>query len=233
MPFLPSDPLIISLGWKIILDGFVLSFKTFTDDVLGLVDELEKAFPNPVAMADVLVQFYSGLVGRLLGVPFAGIEAQILRLIKLTGYGNRVMTLNSAVRMFAASFREIMLNVTGTSENGLVTSLLMASARFIWQLRSRFKLLRLIIRAPSFEVFFEEWVVRRLTRKARFYGVALVVVGFFAMVAWVGILASLLGIVLMVLTGSIPRFLLAQDSTRFWRRRGGMARMNARRGPDQ
>jgi hypothetical protein len=63
--------------------------------------------------------------------------------------------------------------------------------------------------------------------------VALIFVAFFSIVAWVGLLASLLGIVLLVLTGSIPKFLLAQDSSRVWRKRGGMARLNSRRGPDK
>lgn len=232
MPLSPADPIVIQLGWKIILDGFRLSFQTLVDDLIQLTFDLESAFPNPFRMVDVVVEFYTGLTGRLLAVPFAGIEAQILKLIKLTGYGSRVMTLNSAVKMFSASFREIMLNVTGTSENGLVTVLLMNTARWIWNLRTRYKLLRLIIRAPSFEVFYQQWVVVRLTRKAKFYGVALMVVAFFAIVAWIGILASLVGIVLMVLTGAIPKYLLPQDSSRQWRRRGGMARVNRRTGPD-
>jgi len=232
MPLSPANPVVVQLGWKIILDGFRLTFTTLTDDLVQLTIDLERAFPNPYRMLDVVVQFWTSLTGRLLGVPFAGIEAQILKLIGLTGYGNRVLTLNSAVRMFSSAFREIMLNVTGTSENGIVTVLLMNTARWVWALRTRYKLLRLIIRAPSFEEFFQQWVVRRLTSKARFYGVALLVVAFFSVVAWVGLLASLLGIVLMVLTGAIPKYLLAQDSKRVWRRRGGMARQNRRAGPD-
>jgi hypothetical protein len=233
MPLSPADPIVVQLGWKIILDGFVLSFGRLGDDFLKLTIDLERAFPNPYRMVDVLVQFYSGLTGRLLGVPFAGIEAQILKLISWTGYGSRVLTLNSAVRMQAACFREIMLNITGTSENGLVTALLMSVARWVWALRTRYKLLRLLIRASSFEQFFQDWVVRRLTSKAKFYGVALLVVVFFSIIAWIGTVASLLGIVLMVLTGALPKFLLPQDSSRAWRRRGGMARVNRRVGPDQ
>jgi hypothetical protein len=135
--------------------------------------------------------------------------------------------------MLSSGFREIMLNVTGTSENGIVTALLASVARWVWTMRTRYKLVRLLITSPTFEKFWDDWVVRRLTGKARFYGVALIFVAFFSVVAWIGLLASLLGIVLLVLTGSIPKFLLAQDSSRVWRKRGGMARLNSRRGPDK
>lgn len=232
MPLLPTNPIVQEIGWKIIRDGLVLTFKDLGEDVLKLLDDLERAFPSPIAMLDVLIQFWTSLVGRFLGTPFAGIEAQMLKLVKLVGLGNRVLTLNSAVRMQSKAFREIMLNVTGTSDNSLLTALLLASARWIWGLRTRYKLIRLLIRAPSFEVFFNEWIIARLSRKARFYGVVLIVVAAFAIVAWIGILASLMGLVIMVLSSSIQNFLLAQDSTRVWRRRGGMSRANRRRGPD-
>lgn len=232
MPLLVDDPIVQSLGWKVIRDGFKLTFADLQNDVLTLLSDLERAFPNPVGMLDVLIEFQTSLVGRLLGTPFAGIEAQMLKLVKLVGLGNRVLTLNSAIRLSAGSLREIMLNFTGTSSNSLQTALLQATGRWIWTMRSRYKLLQLLIRAPTFEVFFHEWVVVRLSRKARFYAVGLIVVAFFSIVAWVGILASLLGLVVMILSGSLSKFLLAQDSARVWRRRGGMARANRRRGPD-
>lgn len=232
MPYFIFDPVIQHLGWKIILDGLTLSFKDLGDDLFTLLQELERAFPNPIRMLDVLVEFQTGLVGRLLGTPFVGIESQMLQLVKMTGYGNRVLTLNSAIRMNAGALREIMLNFTGTSSNSLQSAILQATARWIWLMRSRYKLLRLLIRATSFEQFFHEWVVVRLTRKAKFYAVGLMVVAFFSIIAWTGILASLLGLVIMLLSGALSKYLLAQDSARVWRRRGGMARANRRRGPD-
>jgi hypothetical protein len=233
MPLDPASPIIQQIGWKIIIDGFRLQFNDLANDSLQLLDDIADAFPNPLLMLDVLVEFWSGLVGRLLGTPFAGIEAQMLKLVKLTGLGSRLLTLNSAIRLQSASLREIMLNFTGTSSNSLQSALLQATALWVWRLRERFKLLQLLIRVKTFEEFYKNWIVVRLSRKALFYSVGLIVVAFFSVMAWIGILASLIGIVVMVLSGNLTKFLLPQDSRRVWRERGGMGRVNLRVGADQ
>lgn len=205
--------------------------EVFWDDLFQLFSDLWGAFPNLFSMLDLLVQFATGLLGRLVTVPFAGIEGYLLDILRYYKLQHRVMTTEQFVKAVVRAQSEVVTNLTGTSSNGVVTAMLQGMATWAWSLFKRFQFLQKLTRITSYEQL-AKLFVGKFTSRARFYGFILFVVAVFASIAWTGAIAILLGTALAMVTGEFQKYLLPQDSKRVWRSRGAVHRQNKRRGPD-
>lgn len=216
---------------KIIGRGFEQAADTVLEDFSGLLRDLWDAFPNPWAMFDLLYQFATGLLGRLITVPFAGIEGMLLDLAKVYGISNRLMTVESCIKSVSRALSEVVTNMTGTSSSSIESALVQGFARWAWALWKRWGFIQKLTNITSYEDFVKIFL-QRLRNRGRFLGVAVFVVAIFSSIAWTGALAILMGLSLAMVTGEFQKLLLPQDSKREWRSGGAVRRVNARRGPD-
>jgi len=216
---------------KLIERGFQQALDVLIEDFFELLKQLWDAFPNVFTMLDLMAQFSTGLLGRLITVPFAGVEGYLLDLMRLYKVNNRVMTAEAFVKAVVRAQSEVVTNLTGTSSNSIQSAVLQGLARWTWALWKRFEFIQALTRIRSYEDLLRIYT-SKVTSRARFYGVVLFVVAIFASIAWTGAIAILIGCSLSIVTGDFQKFLLPQDSKRVWRRTGAVHRQNRRRGPD-
>jgi len=233
MPIPTNVPEIaIELVKKIVARGFEQAAQTIMEDFGMLFRDLWDAFPNVVRMLDILYIFSTGLLGRLITVPFAGIEGLLLDLAKFYKIQHRVMTVEGSIKAVSRALGEVVTNLTGTSSSSLESALATGFARWGWALWKRFGFIQKLTRITSYEDFLKIFI-DKFKARGRFLGVAFFFIAVFASIAWTGALAILMGLALAMVTGEFQKLILPQDSKREWRKRGGMARQNKRKGPDK
>jgi len=233
MPIPTNVPEIaIELVKKIVARGFEQAAQTIMEDFGQLFLDLWHAFPNPVRMLDILYTFSTGLIGRLVTVPFAGIEGLLIDLARYYKIHNRVMTVEGSIKAVSRALGEVVTNLTGTSSSSLESTLVQGFARWGWALWKRFTFIQKLTRITSYADFVKIFVDKFKSR-GRFLGVAFFFIALFASIAWTGALAILMGLALAMVTGEFQKLILPQDSKREWRKKGGMARSNKRKGPDK
>lgn len=216
---------------KLIQRGFEQTLEVLLDDLFKLFADLWDAFPNVFTMLDLMVQFSTGLIGRLITIPFAGVEGYLLDLMRFYKVHNRVMTAEQFVKAVVRAQSEVVTNLTGTSSNSIQTAVLQGLATWSWALWKRFKFIQKLTRITSYEDFLKLYL-SKVTSRFRFYGVVVFFVAVFASIAWTGAIAILIGCSLAIVTGEFQKFLLPQNSKRVWRKTGAVHRQNRRRGPD-
>jgi len=232
MPIIVDPPsAALALIKKIIERGFEQAALTVLEDFGQLLRDLWDDFPNLFAMLDTLYQFSSGLIGRLVTVPFAGIEGLLLDLARFYKIHNRVMTVEQSIKAVTRGLGEVVTNLTGTSSSSLESTLIQGFARWGWALWKRWGFIQKLTRITSYADFVKIFV-DRFKARGRFIGIALFVIAIFASVAWTGALAVLMGLGLAMITGEFQKLLLPQDSQRKWRKTGAVHRVNKRRGYD-
>lgn len=221
----------LSLVKKIIGRGLEQAAETVFDDFGLLLRDLWDAFPNVFTMFDLLYQFGTGLTGRLITIPFAGIEGMLIDLARFYKIHNRLMTVEQCIKAFTRALAEVVTNLTGTSSSSITSTLLQGLARWAWALWKRWTFIQKLTRITSYEqlaqIFLDKFKAR-----SRFLGIVLFIIAVFASVAWTGALALLMGLSLAMVTGEFQKLLLPQDSKRGWRKGGAVVRQNARRGYD-
>lgn len=231
---LPTDiPQAAIEGVKAIISrGIDQAAAVLLEDFVQLARDLWAAFPNLVAMLDLVMRFGTGLAGRIITIPFAGIEGLLLDLLRTMKLNNRVMTTESFVKSSIRALGSVVTTLTMTGESGIVESMLAALGRATWRVWKHLKFIQALTRIRSEAELVQYFIRSRITNNLRFYGVILFVVGVFAAVAWTGALAMLMAMSLSFIDGSFRDHLLAQDSKREWRSGGAVVRKNKRRGPD-
>lgn len=230
------DPggLILAAIKKVIERGIEQATFTFIEDFDSLVKELWDAFPlHPFRMIDAMLRFGTSVAGRILTIPFAGIEGLLLDLLRIAKLHNRVMTTTQAVQLVVRSLGEVVTNLTGTSQSGLLETVLRSAARWVWRVWRHIAFLRAATRWTD-EASIIRYFTTKLAKGAKFYGVVLFAIAIFSVIAWTGAIAVLIGLALSVASGTFQDHILAQDSKRVWKKaKGRVARENARRGPDR
>ena len=216
---------------KIIARGFEQAAVNVFDDFGDLLHNLWEDFPNVFSMLDRLFQFSTGLIGRLITIPFAGIEGLLIDLARFYGIANRLMTVEQAIRSVTVALGEVVTNLTGTSSSSIESALIQGFARWGWALWKRWTFIQSLTNIKSYEDFVRIFI-DKFRNRGRFLGVALFVVALFSSIAWTGALAVLMGLALAMVTGEFQKLLLPQDSTRKWRKKGAVHRVNSRRGHD-
>lgn len=232
MPLLTDGPpLAIAFIRELVIRGIGEQANLLWTDFNQLVSDLWRHFPNPFLMLNDVTLFSTSIMGRVLTIPFAGVTSILLDILRATGNKNRVMTTEGAVRAIVGSFAEIVTNVTFTSKSGLLETVLTAGARFVWSLWGRFKFLKAVAKWRT-EADVIKYFLDKFAKKKTLYGVVAFVIAFFSIVAWIGAMATLVGLGISMVTGEFAKQCLAQDSKRFWNTRKRVRRFNARRGVD-
>lgn len=191
-----------------------------------------KGFPNPVKMLDVALRFFTSFAGRIIAIPFGGVAETVIARLRIYGYHRRLIRLDDAIRMFARGPEEFMQLMTMTDESGLVEVLVVAVGRRVWRFIKDWKLALQIIGIKD-EIDLLNLLRSKLFRRAQFIGIVAVVALALMTVVTLSVYVtfSMLGVVFF--QGFEEEYLLPQDSKRTWRKKGGMARRNRQRGPDQ
>lgn len=200
-------------------------------DTWTAVKAFLRAFPNLLAMADVVARWATSLLGRAVAAPIRGVAELLVARLTDRRLHNRVLRLDDAARMVSRGFEEAIQFVTMTDETGLLGLVSGMLARRIFRLVKRFKLVAGLIAAKTEEEFVALILQSLKTRAYLFVWLALIiaVVGV-VIVASVWICYTCWCVVFIKSLES--EYLLPQDSRRVWRKKGGLSRSNARRGPD-
>lgn len=189
------------------------------------------AFPHVWRMANIATVWFTGLIGRLVAVPYSGLAEVCIARLKLFGYGQQLMRLDDAVRLIVAGPISVLQNVTMTSDNSLLAVFAGILARFVYIWVKRVKWLAFLLRGVTIEEFILKVIAAFKKKGIRLFW-ALIVLGMFAILSAVAAVMGLWLLPIAFIDGRAQKLLLPQDSKRKWRKRGGMARHNVRTGPD-
>jgi len=177
------------------------------------LDDFFAAFPNPVAMLDVLVNFFTGLPGIFVSAPFVAMEIAIIKRLKALKVHNRLMTLENAVHMAFDAHAEVARQITFTDSSGLLGWLGGVIGRFLWTFAKRLKLLRDLLGAKS-EAEVIRVVINSLKSRVSLLRVVAMVIGIVLAIEWLGFLLWNIGLLLLFIEGSVAKLLLFPNRPR-------------------
>lgn len=229
---MPASPVLSALFRDFVYESLSQTLDTLWEDFAQMLRDEWDAVPNPWKMADVLFLFATSLSGRVISAPFSGVEGWLLRMTKAAGYNSRVLTVPAAIKLVVRSHSEVVTNLTGTSSSSLASALGRSAGLWMWSIYKRFKFLRSVVSWRT-EADVISYFITKFRSRVRLFGVALLFIAVFSVVAWIGAVALLIGIGISLLSGEFGKYLLAQDSKRVWNKKAGVRRQNRRRGPDQ
>lgn len=212
--------------------GLAKEVETLALDFGRAVLDVIRAFPNVGRMANVISRFATSLTGRAIAAPVTGIGEAFVERLRERRQHNRLIRADEAVRLFARGHIEMLQAITFTDETGIVGVLVGYAAGMLYRLVKRVKMLSGLIAAKS-EAEFVAVIVSAIRRRALLYFWAALVVGVIGILIYLSALISFTCLCVPFIKSLETQFLLPQDSARVWRKRGGMSRSNARRGPDR
>lgn len=217
----------------VIIPGLLRTSILFWERVQRLFRELWDAFPNPIAMADAVVSFFTGLLGFLVQIPIAGVEKSILDALSKSKARHRVFTTEQMIRIWFDIWRTAVQTVTFTGENSLLEFLARSLAIGIWRLSRRIRLIRGLIAAKT-EAEMISVFLRSLKSKVGLLRVFAIIIGSAVLAIGVGFFVWTIAMSIAVLEKKVFEKALPQDSTftkkpHTYRRR----RLNLRSGPDK
>jgi len=219
-------------GIRVVWRGVESELETLWTDTKTAVVKLVLAFPNVKEMADIITRWATSLLGRLITAPITGLEATIVMYLTRASLHNRLIRVDDAVRLMFEGPRSFIRFITLTEEAGIISYLAQRFGIWLYHTVKSVKLLSRLIRAASAEEFAATLVSSWLSKGVKFIWVAVFVAIFVALAAecaW--LLALLFGF--GFLSGKAQLLILPQDSKRVWRKRGGVARRNTRKGKDE
>lgn len=233
MPF--TNPVLIEQLrglWTIISQGVEESLDTFQDRSAQFWNEFWTAFPRPVAMLDAVVRYTSSIAGILVVLPIAAFQRSFREYLNRGKVGARLIRVDDAFDLMFESLKFTAQTVTFTGESGLQGAIAGMFGRLLWRLRSKVKLLRLIISATS-EADLIHKIVLSYERKFIFYRTVTIVFAVifitFAFAVW----WFIVGLAGYLFFSADPfKDILPQDSKRAYVSGRMQHRQNKRRGSD-
>lgn len=229
----PAFPPVFSAAQAV----FVGLISVIGELVAGTIDlpfAVIRAFPNPVAMADVVTQWMTRTVGVALAAPLRGYGELFAQAID-KAYGSRLMKPADAMRMIFRIPEESLQAVTFTDESSLLEYLIQAFAMWAYRLFKKIKLLRGLIHGYNEGQFIQACIkaFQGKLKHWRFLFFIAIIVGILAFEIILSAYVFTFGIGWLVWKGDFEKFLLPQDSKRVWSRKGRVVRRNTRVGPDK
>lgn len=202
-------------------------------DILDSSIAMLKAFPNLLTMADIASRLLTSIAGRLIAVPLRG-YGELFAVAARNYYGSRVMRVEDCVRLIFRIPEEGLQFVTMTDETGFTELLVTGFAQWIYRTFKKFRMLRMLLIGWKEERFVETCVevVAKKLKYFRFLFFLAVIVGILAVEIVAAAYIFTFCLSLSMWKGTVDEYILPQDSKRQWRAKGGVARVNARRGPD-
>jgi hypothetical protein len=219
-----------------ILDGIAPTIDEFIERVDRFLDDFGDAFPNPLRMVNVTLEFVTGIPGFLVAVPFNGFAANARDFTNAAGYKHRLMTSENAISVPFEIAESLAKGVTFTTEDGIIEWLAQRLGTFLWTLYKRLKfVLDLIDAFPEFEdvldvIQFVKGVLKGTLKLNIIVAAIALILAFFAFAA-----ANVIsvGLIIFVYSGRFEELLLPQDSQRVGGTRKGQHRLNLRKGTDR
>lgn len=219
---------------SILLKGFLLEIGHLAEDFGNMVRNVIRAFPYPVRMLDAFLDFGPTFLGRVVAIPFSGLEAVMLQWLVIGKLHNRLLRASDAVHLMFEAHRAIAQTVTLTrSSGGILTWIATAAGTFVYRTFRHWSFLWKVIKVANEQELIELYI-RKLQRRIAFYRIFAMISAGFVALAWAGANLLLTGLAIMLLEGSFQKLLLAQDSKRKRVRVVGKieVRQNKRKGPD-
>lgn len=218
----------------ILVNGVFEELDELVVDFVDTIDASFAAFPNIFRVVDLWVQYFTGLVGRVLTIPLSGSERQAAELIKSSRWRTRATSAEGAIRIAFEAPKKFITFITLTDDNGLLTVIAGWLARWIYRAFKRVNfILKLIGAAQISEAEIAKVILEKWLKKATFYKTTAIIIGGFYVLAYAATRISAMGIAFAVLDGTAEKWFWSQDSKRFWSRKSGSFRRNKRAGPDR
>lgn len=212
-----------------LLDDFFSVIERLFDRVGQWLSDLWDAFPNPLRMADVSVEFFTGVVGLVLGVVTTPLWRNMRRNATKVCRG-KLARPEEVLRWMEEALIDAVQQISMTSEQGLTAWLVQRISVWLWHLFKRFKKILAIIRIRELAD-----VVKIVKSAFKYRITVLSVIGMMAVV--ILLIATALNISAAVgffYVEKLPAYCLSQDSRRVRRtRRNVQFRVNERAGPDR
>lgn len=186
------------------VEGFI---KSVTEYTVESIEAVWDAAPNPLAMWDAVMNFFTGLPGLVVSAPFNGMKEFVLDQLRKGKMLKRVMTLEQAINLAFDAASEFARNVTFMDSSGIVGWLAGWIGRFLWTLTKRIKLLRSLFRAKS-EAEAIQVVLDSLKRRVGLLRIVAMVIGAILIIHTIGFMFWTIGLALLFLEGSVEKRLL-------------------------
>ena len=237
MPRIPT-PIDKTFIIAAVREGFEENLEVLLERTDRFVEEFADAFPfSPIGMLDALVGYITSLAGLATSLPFRGLQ-RITRedILPLLSYRHSVTTLERALALPFEEHAAFLQAITFTSENSLAVFLIQAFSRWLYRLIRRIPFLLRLLRIQSELQFIDlvvDTAVKRIYKVAAFVRFVGMMLGFLGVLSWVGAQLNYLGMIFMILEGTLSDFILPQDSQRVGGTRKGQHRLNLRKGPDK
>lgn len=222
------------LHLQVLLKGIQQTGIYIAEDFAQLIRDVLDAFPNPFRMISAVLFWGNGLAGRIVALPFVGLEAIVQDYLKVAGLSNKVITGKQAVRWFFESFTAFSQTITLTRDFGILYWL--AETAAVWLYRT-FKHWQFIWRATRIrnEADLVKLFVDKFARRIGTLRIVGLILGMFLVLAFAGAQLALIGVGITLLDGSAADLFLPQDSKRrrIFIRDKVRRRFNKRPGKDQ
>lgn len=204
---------ILQLQLQALYQGVLETSEDLFRDLGGFVSDFLGAFPNPLAMVDVTVRFWTGIPGRLVGIPFSGLRRIGKHYVELAGLKHTVIKTPDAVALPYTQLESFIRFVTFTGESGLLSVIATWAARFTWNAFKGIRRLIQILGAKS-ELELVEIFTDALTKRIVLFRIAGAILGFVALFCLVGAQLLMLGFGTMLVSGEFQKIPLFQGHPR-------------------
>jgi len=218
---------------RTLLRGVQGQFVALAQDLSGLPLAFIREFPSLLGMLNVLVEFGTSLVARLVAIPFTGLETYIQDLLKLGKLNNKLIRVDDAVHIMFVAYTTFVQTITNTGSNNLATWLAQTAALWVWRTFKHWKFIWKLTKIQNESQLVNLYISKFRSRLA-FLKVVSLILGGFIVLAWAGAQLLMIGIGIMLFDGSFQALVLPQDSKRIRKNvKRQQFRQNARRGADK
>lgn len=218
---------------RTVLSGVQEALVQLARDFGTLIDDLIDAFPNPFGMIDAIFLFTTGLVGRILAIPFQGLQKRIQDMLRRRNLHNKLMRADKAVELAFVGPVIFLQEITLTRGGGFLDWLATTAARWAWMTFKNWKFLWKLTQVKN-EAELIKLYVDKVTKRIGFIRIAGLIIGAFAVLCWAGAQLAAIGLAVGIWDGTVQKMILPQDSKRKRVKVIGTVekRMNVRTGPD-
>lgn len=215
------------------LNGVQEAVVALARDFRTLIDDLIAAFPNPFAMVDAVFVFTTGLAGRILAIPFQGLQKRIQDMLRRRKLHNKLMRADKAVELAFIGPVIFLQEITLTRGGGFFDWLATTAARWAWMTFKNWKFIWKLTKVKN-EAELIELYVKKFTNRVGTIRIVGLIVGAFAVLCWAGAQLAAIGLAVGIWDGTVQRMILPQDSKRKRVKFTGTyeKRVNVRTGPD-
>lgn len=178
-----------------------------------LVGDLTDAFPNPWTMLEAVLNFGTGFAGRILAVPFIGLQKRIQNMLKTRGLHNKLIRADKAVEWAFESNIAFIQTVTMTRASGILEWIATTAARWLWMTFKRWSFLWKLAHVKN-EIELVNLFIDKFVKRIGTLRMVGLIIGGFVTLLWAGAQLMAVGMAITVWDGTAEKLFLPQDSSR-------------------